>query len=240
MTNSEYSRCAADPVYFISRYVTVNNPTSEQWGPLLLNSFQEEMVRAYDSNKYVIGRYPRQTGKTSVALAFFIHQMIFNPGIDLGWFACRNNMAQMESQTARDMVGALPSWLGAVMTTASRERIVLGNGSTLKFATASTDSALRGHRYSIGFCSELQCVKPQEAAHFVGTVQNVMPSCRLLIGGTFFPHAPYLGQLWQDAMDNKNEWCGLPSIAEDWKLSTMLELAPPEYKTDYVPGVWRS
>lgn len=59
---TEFSKCARDPLYFIENYVYVRHPVT---GKTLfqLYPYQRELIRKYHDNKEVITLFPRQSGK---------------------------------------------------------------------------------------------------------------------------------------------------------------------------------
>jgi len=63
---SEFFRCALDPVYFINKYVYVSHPTKGRV-PFKLYDYQINMVRAYQNNRQVVAMCSRQLGKCSTS-----------------------------------------------------------------------------------------------------------------------------------------------------------------------------
>jgi hypothetical protein len=58
----EYMKCAADPIYFIKNYVKIIS-LDEGLITFAMHDFQEEMVTAFNENRFSIVRVGRQSGK---------------------------------------------------------------------------------------------------------------------------------------------------------------------------------
>lgn len=58
----ESQKCKEDPIYFIKKYVKIVH-VDKGTIPFALYPFQEEMIRKFVNNRFVIVRCPRQVGK---------------------------------------------------------------------------------------------------------------------------------------------------------------------------------
>ena len=58
----EIVKCTEDPVYFIRNYVKIVN-VDKGLVPFEMWDFQENMVREFHDNRFVIAKMPRQVGK---------------------------------------------------------------------------------------------------------------------------------------------------------------------------------
>jgi hypothetical protein len=58
----EYIKCAKDPVYFAKNYIKIVN-VDEGLINFKMWDFQEEMIRKFKDNRFVITKCPRQVGK---------------------------------------------------------------------------------------------------------------------------------------------------------------------------------
>ena len=68
----EYIKCSQDPIHFINTYmkiVTVDDGLVD----FNLWDFQEDMVRKFIDDRFVICKMPRQTGKSTTIIAFLLH-----------------------------------------------------------------------------------------------------------------------------------------------------------------------
>ena len=57
----EYVKCSKDPIYFARKYIKIIN-VDKGLVPFNMYNFQEDMVRAFDTNRFSICKLPRQSG----------------------------------------------------------------------------------------------------------------------------------------------------------------------------------
>ena len=73
----EYVKCSQDPLYFIKNYVKIVS-LDEGLVPFEPYDYQERMIRTIHENRFVIGKLPRQTGKSTTIIAYMLHYVLFN------------------------------------------------------------------------------------------------------------------------------------------------------------------
>ena len=59
---AEYIKCSEDPIYFIKTYVKIVN-VDRGLIPFELYDYEERLVESLITNRFVIGKLPRQSGK---------------------------------------------------------------------------------------------------------------------------------------------------------------------------------
>ena len=59
---SEYIKCAQDPVYFIRKYMKIIH-VDRGIIPFDLYDYQERAIKLMHDKRYLIGKWPRQSGK---------------------------------------------------------------------------------------------------------------------------------------------------------------------------------
>src|SRR6185503_9957938 len=95
----EYKKCMDDPVYFSRNYIKIvtldNGLTNFDMYP-----FQENMINTFHNNRFTICKLPRQVGKTTTAVAYLLHFLLFN---EFGRVAILANKAS----TAREIMSRL-------------------------------------------------------------------------------------------------------------------------------------
>ena len=95
----EFRKCVHDPVYFATTYIKIVNVDHglmafQMW------DFQKDMLRSFDDNRFSICKLPRQVGKTTTAVAFLLHYILFNKDVNVAILANK-------SSTAREIMGRL-------------------------------------------------------------------------------------------------------------------------------------
>jgi hypothetical protein len=63
---TEFLRCAVDPVYFIDTYIYVQHPTKGKV-PFRLYDYQKNLVKTYQNYRNVVAMCSRQLGKSVTA-----------------------------------------------------------------------------------------------------------------------------------------------------------------------------
>ena len=160
----EYVKCAEDPVYFIKNYVQIVH-VDKGLVPFDLYDFQEDMVRQFHDNRFVICKMPRQTGKSTTILSFLLHYILFNENVKVALLANKGG-------TARELLGRLqlayehlPLWLQHGILIWNKGDIQLENGSSI-IAASTSASAIRGGSYNIIFLDEFAFVPNNIADEF--------------------------------------------------------------------------
>jgi hypothetical protein len=130
----EYIKCAKDPIYF-AKYIKIIT-LDEGLVPFKLYDFQEEMVKIFHENRFVITKCPRQVGKTTTTVAYLLWVSLFQDSQNIAILANRG-------QTARDILSKyqlayenLPIWLQQGVITWNKSYVELENGSKITDSTA--------------------------------------------------------------------------------------------------------
>jgi hypothetical protein len=161
---SEFLKCALDPVYFTKNYVYITHPTQ---GKLLFDlfDFQEDMIRTYSDYRQVVAMCSRQLGKTTTAAAYMLWFAIFQEDVNVLIAGNVFKAATEIMDRVRFAYEHLPDWLRPGGVTYNVQKIVFDNGSKIE-STTTTASSGRGKSISLLFCDELAFVKNKIAEEF--------------------------------------------------------------------------
>ena len=77
---AEYIKCQSDPIHFIKKFVKIIH-VDKGLVPFDLYPFQENMVDKFHNNRFVICKMPRQSGKSTTIISFFLHYILFNENV---------------------------------------------------------------------------------------------------------------------------------------------------------------
>ena len=93
----EFQKCRDDVVYFAKNYIKIVNVDRglinfELW------PYQENLLRSFANNRFVICKFPRQTGKTSCVVAYILWYILFNKNVNVAILANKG-------ATAREILG---------------------------------------------------------------------------------------------------------------------------------------
>ena len=126
----EYQKCMDDPIYFIENYMKIVS-LDEGLVPMNMYKFQKKMVKTFHKNRFTICKLPRQSGKSTIIIAYLLHYVLFNPNVNVAILANK-------SSTARDILGRLqlgyehlPKWLQQGVISWNKGSLDLENGSSI-------------------------------------------------------------------------------------------------------------
>ena len=142
----EYAKCARDPIYFIQQYVKIIS-LDKGLVSFELYDFQEEMVRTVHTNRFVIAKLPRQTGKSTTITAYLLHYVLFNQSVNVAILANKMSTARELLSRLKLAYEYLPKWLQQGVIEWNKGSIQLENGSKV-LASATSSSAIRGGSFN--------------------------------------------------------------------------------------------
>lgn len=155
----ELKRCMVDPVYFIRNYVYITTPMHGMI-KFELYDYQEELIRAYQENRYNIVLSARQTGKTETSCAYMLWYAIFHDRKTV-LVVSKDSEAAMEIiKKIQDAYEELPHWLKPGIQDDDWNKHTAGfdNNSRI-IAKTTTPTSGRGLAISLLYCDELGFVQ---------------------------------------------------------------------------------
>jgi hypothetical protein len=241
----EYVKCSQDPLYFIKNYVKIVS-LDKGLVPFEPYDFQEEMIKTIHENRFVIGKLPRQTGKSTTIISYLLHYVLFNQSMSVAILANTLN-------TARELLGRLklayeylPMWLQQGVVEWNKGSIVLENGSKI-LASATSSSAVRGGSFNYIFLDEFAYVPQNVAEEFFSSVYPTITSgqsTKVTIIST--PKGLNMFyRFWVNASkkpgeEGKNEyvpievhWSDVPGRDEKWKKQTISNTSEEQFRTEF-------
>ena len=241
----EYVKCSQDPLYFIKNYVKIVS-LDKGLVPFEPYDYQENMIRTIHENRFVIGKLPRQTGKSTTIIAYLLHYVLFNQSMSVAILA--NKLT-----TARELLGRLqlayeylPMWLQQGVVEWNKGSIVLENGSKI-LASATSSSAVRGGSFNYIFLDEFAYVPQNVAEEFFSSVYPTITSgqsTKVTIIST--PKGLNMFyRFWVNANkkpgeEGKNEyvpmevhWSDVPGRDDNWKRQTIANTSEEQFRTEF-------
>ena len=241
----EYIKCAQDPLYFIKNYVKIVS-LDKGVVPFQPYDYQEEMIQTIHENRFVIGKLPRQTGKSTTIISYLLHYVLFNQSMSVAILANKLN-------TARELLGRLqlayeylPMWLQQGVVEWNKGSIVLENGSKI-LASATSSSAVRGGSFNYIFLDEFAYVPQNVAEEFFSSVYPTITSgqsTKVTIIST--PKGLNMFyRFWVNANkkageEGKNEyvpmevhWSDVPGRDDKWKAQTIANTSEEQFRTEF-------
>jgi hypothetical protein len=236
----EYMKCSEDPLHFITKYVRIVT-LDKGLQPFEPWQFQQDLLRTVHTNRFVICKYPRQSGKSTTVLAYALWYILFNPTTNVAILA--NKL-----QTARELLGRLktayeylPKWLQQGIVSWNKGSIELENGSKI-LASATSSSAVRGGSFNLIILDEFAYVPHEVAEDFFSSVYPTIASgktSKVLIVST--PKGLNLFyRLWIGAKEKTNayvpveiHWSDVPGRDDKWKAQTIANTSEEQFRVEF-------
>ena len=136
---SEYTRCAADPVYFMKKYCQIQHPTRGRI-PFHLYPFQETSLDNLSLHDYNIILKSRQLGISTLSAGYSLWLMLFQEDKNVLVIATKQEVAKNLVTKVREMHNYLPSWLKGTTVEDNKLSLRFKNGSQIKAVSSSGDA----------------------------------------------------------------------------------------------------
>jgi hypothetical protein len=247
----EYVKCANDPIYFVKNYVKIVT-LDKGLVPFELYDYQEDMVRKFHDNRYIIAKLPRQSGKSTTVIGYILHYILFNQNMSVAMLANKQSTAREMLSRLKLAYEYLPKWLQQGILEWNKGSIQLENGSKI-LASSTSASAVRGGSYNMLFLDEFAFVPQNIAEEFFSSVFPTITSgisTKVLIIST--PNGLNMFyKLWKGANKKagdpgKNEyvpievhWSQVPITAggklrdEKWKEEMIKQTSEKQFESEF-------
>ena len=236
----EFIKCKKDPIYFAKNYIKIVS-LDEGLVHFKMWDFQEELIKNFHENRFNICKMPRQTGKSTTAVSYLLHYIVFNDSVNVGILANK-------AATARELLGRLqtayenlPKWMQQGILSWNKGSMELENGSKILAASTSA-SAVRGMSFNIIFLDEFAFVPNHIAEAFFSSVYPTITSgktTKVIMVST--PHGMnHFYRYWHNAQRGKNEytptevhWSEVPGRDANWKAQTISNTSEQQFKVEF-------
>jgi hypothetical protein len=196
----EYVKCANDPVYFCSKYVKVKT-LDKGVMPFKLYDYQEKFVKEIHKNRFVISKWPRQSGKSTSVIGYICHYVTFNQSVNVAILANKLKTAKDELFAKLQLAYEnLPQFLQQGVIEWNKTSFKLENGSRV-VCDATSSSAIRGGSYNLLLLDEYAFLPSHIAEEFYSSTYPTISAgltTKLIIVST--PNGMnHFHKLWVDA-----------------------------------------
>ena len=219
----ELQKCQEDPIYFITKYIQVIT-LDEGITNFKLWDFQAKLIKTVHENRYVITIMPRQSGKSTSMIAYFLHYLLFNKYKSVAILANKRDTAIELLSRLQLAFELLPMWLQQGVKVWNKTRIEFENGCVIT-AHATSSASVRGSTYNIIFLDEFAHIDAKLADKFWTSTYPVISSgktSKVIIVST--PNGMNLFyEMWQKA--------NIDHSHKDWN-----QFVPLEVHYTEVPG----
>jgi hypothetical protein len=216
----EYLKCAADPVYFLKKFVYIQ--TSE--GRMLFTPylFQEKLLFLLNKHDRTLILKSRQLGITTLTAAYALWLMIFKKDQYILALAPTQEKARNIVDKVRFAYAQLPSWLKVGALEDNKLSLILENGSKIKAASGASESA-RGYTANVLVLDEAAFI--ENAEDLWGSAQQTLATGgRAIVLSTPNGVGQWFHQQWVGAESEENNfipvrlpWNVHPSRNQKWR-----------------------
>ena len=236
----EIQKCMDNPVYFIEHYLKIVS-IDEGLVPFHMYGFQKEMVDTFHNNRFTICKLPRQSGKSTVIIAYLLHYVIFNPNVNVAILANKSSTARDLLQRLQLSYENLPKWLQQGVLNWNKGSLELENNSKI-LAAATSSSAIRGGSYNIIFLDEFAFIPANIAEQFFSSVYPTISSgksSKVIIVST--PHGMNMFyKMWNDSIHKRNDykpievhWSEVPGRDDKWREQTIRNTSEAQFASEF-------
>ena len=106
----EYVKCSDDPIYFMKNYMKI---VQLDRGVISFDlwDFQEDLVNLIHNNRFVIAKFPRQTGKSTTVIGYILWYVLFQPNMSVAVLANKLSTARELLSRLQLAYEHMPRWL---------------------------------------------------------------------------------------------------------------------------------
>lgn len=236
----EYKKCFADPIYFIKTYMKIV-VLGKGIQPFLLYPFQEDMIKTYNSKRFVICKIPRQSGKSITTIAFLLHTILFNQNYNVAVLAHKGAAANGLLARLKLAYENLPTWLQSGIVEWNKGNIELENGSKIGAFATSADG-LRSGSYDMILLDEFAFVPDNIAEEFFTSTYPVISAgtnTKIIIVST--PKGMnHFYTMWMRATKGMSDYypievhySAVPGRDEKWREETIRNTSAEQFQQEF-------
>lgn len=248
----EYIKCANDPVYFCNKYIKVKT-LDKGIMPFELYDYQQKFVNSIHKNRFVISKWPRQSGKSTSVIGYICHYITFNQSVSVAILANRLKTAKDELYSKLQLAYEnLPQFLQQGVVEWNKTSLKLENGSRV-ICDATSSSAIRGGSFNFLLLDEYAFLPSHVAEEFYSSTYPTISAgttTKLVIVST--PNGMnHFHKLWVDAnrveghkLKNKFipievSWRDVPITAggrkrdDVWAAEQIANTSPEQFEQEY-------
>lgn len=160
----EYQKCYEDPIYFITKYVKIIT-LDEGVVAFKLWDFQNRLITTVNEDRFTICKMPRQSGKSTTIIAYFLWFLLFNKHKRIGILANKRDLAVELLSRLQLAFELLPQWLQQGVKTWNKTKLSFENGCEIQ-AHATSGMSVRGQTFNIVLLDEFAHIEANLANKF--------------------------------------------------------------------------
>lgn len=195
----DYVKCAKNPIHFIENHVKIVT-LNEGLAPFIPYDYQRTFINDIHNNRFVISKFPRQSGKSSCVIGYIAHYITFQPDVKVGILANKQKTATELFHRLQVAYENLPQYLQQGVVEWNKTSLRLENGSSVMCAATSA-SAIRGGSFNFILLDEFAFLPQNIAEEFYASTYPTISagtSSKIVIVST--PHGlNHFYNIWVNA-----------------------------------------
>jgi hypothetical protein len=223
----ELLTCRDDVLYFTKNYVKI---VTLDHGEILFDpyEYQVDTLNLLANNRFFIGLWARQSGKTTIVADYALWYAIFNENKNIGIVSNKESSAKRILDNIKKMYESLPAWLKPGVTEYAKTSLTFDNGTKI-LISATTQDAFRGWPMNIVICDEFAFVPSNAAEEFWSSNYPTISSStksRIIIISTPNGMFNIFHRLWEGANTQGEQgnsfkpqkviWDSVPGRDKEW------------------------
>lgn len=230
----ELRKCAVDVVYFAQNYCKVM--TDNGYQTIILRDYQIALLRAFQENRLVVLKAPRQVGKTVCSSIFLLWYLIFNHDKNAMVLANVGATAEELLSKIKEIIKGLPFFLKPGINIWNVMSVKFDNNCKIMAKTTTKTSAI-GFTIHFLYMDEFAHINSNFIdSFFQSTFPTISSSevSRVLITST--PNGlNKFYEIYNDALEGRTDfkalsvdWFQVPGKDEEWKKKQIANLGSEE------------
>ena len=236
----EMTKCAADPIYFMERWMTVFH-VDHGMVPFIMYEYEKELVRHYMGSRFNITLACRQSGKSITTIAYLLWYALFNVNPKkIAIAANKGDTAREMLERFMDALEQVPFFLQLGCNEYNKSTISFEN-KTKCVAAATSSSSIRGKSVSLLYLDEFAFVENAET--FYTATYPVISSgkdSKLIVTSTANGIGNPFYDIWMGAITGSNDyqsfrvdWYDVPGRDEEWKKQTIANTSELQFMQEF-------
>lgn len=238
----EFIKCKNDPVYFINTYVKFNHFKDGLIGFKLYEP-QEKLINKYHKNQFNILKAPRQVaGKSSTAIYYILHYIIFEDHKTVGLFSYGINPATHLLDRLKFAYENLPKWMKHGIVVNNRQTLELENGCKV-IAASISPFYIKGQTFNLVLLDELGSSTYIKSEEFFKTLFPTIDASKakfIITSTKDYYENSYFTKIWKDSENGKNDyvrttikWNEIPGIDEKFKEDMIANIGIDAWNSEF-------
>lgn len=221
-------QCIQDKILFANNFISLKQEDLG-WQPITLRDYQVKTLNYYDTERWNLLMFPRQSGKTTTTVVEIVHFCTFNVDKDCVVIAQSELVVGEILKKIKEAFASLPFFMQPGFVSFTKDGFILDNGCRLKIGIAS-ESVVQGFSLDLLFIDEFAYIPASRVNKFWNNIYPSLvnnPNSRCIIASTPNGRNKFY-ELWIAAEQKLNKfktsriyWWEVPGRDDQFKQDTI-------------------